>query len=209
MERDPYAKFAGDYDTRWARFTARTHAWVRARLPADLADKRILDVGCGTGTLIASILAGHPGVGSITGVDVSASMLARATATLATRPGADKVSLVRQRGATPDFPPETFDVVVCANVFHYLPYPAATLRALHGALKPRGILILEDYAKRGPLARYGEWAIRRYDPLHRRAYDLAEVARLLTTARFAPRNGAEFRIDILWRGWVVVGERTP
>lgn len=61
MERDPYAKFAGDYDTRWARFTARTHAWVRARLPADLADKHILDLGCGTGTLIASILAGHPG----------------------------------------------------------------------------------------------------------------------------------------------------
>ncbi len=209
MERDPYAKFAGDYDTRWARFTARTHAHVLARLPADLADKHILDLGCGTGTLIASILMRHPGIGSITGIDVSASMLARATATLAARPGADKVSLVRQRGATPDFLAEAFDVVVCANVFHYFPYPATTLRALHGALKPRGVLILEDYAKRGPLARYGEWAIRRYDPAHRRAYDLAEVARLLTRARFTPRNGAEFRIDTLWRGWVVTGQRLP
>lgn len=209
MERDPYAKFAGDYDTRWARFTARTHAQVFARLPTDLANKHLLDLGCGTGTLIASILAEHPGVGSITGVDVSASMLARATATLAAHSGADKVSLVRQRGATPDFPAETFDVVVCANVFHYLPYPATTLQALHDALKPRGILVLEDYAKRGPLARYGEWAIRRYDPLHQRAYDLAEVVRLLTRARFTPRNGAEFRIDAVWRGWAVTGERMP
>ncbi len=209
MGRDPYAKFARDYDARWGRFSERTHARVLARLPADLSGQRLLDVGCGTGTLIATILAGHPTVGVITGVDVSASMLARARQKLAAGIGAGRVALVQQRGALPAFPPGVFDVVVCANTFHYFPEPAATLRALRGALQPDGRLILEDYAKRGPLARYFEWAIGRYDPLHRRAYDLAEVERLLAAAGFAPRDGAEFRVDAWWRGWVVTGTRTP
>lgn len=209
MGRDPYAKFAGDYDARWARFSERTHARVLARLPADLTGQRLLDVGCGTGTLIAKILARHPTVGAITGVDVSASMLARAWEQLAAGIGADKVALAQQRGAVPTFPSGMFDLVVCANTFHYFPEPAATLRALRGALRPHGLLILEDYAKRGPLARYFEWAIARYDPLHRRAYDLAEAEQLLAAAGFAPRDGAEFRVDAWWRGWVVTGTRIP
>lgn len=104
MRRDPYARFAEDYDRRWASFTARTHAEVRAQLPASLADKRLLDVGCGTSTLIASILVAWPAVAAITGVDASASMLARAAAKLAATPQGGKVILLEQRGDAPDLP---------------------------------------------------------------------------------------------------------
>ncbi len=209
MRRDPYARFAAHYDRRWADFTARTHAAVRAQLPASLADTRLLDVGCGTGTLIAGILADWPAVAAITGVDASASMLARAAAKLAATPRGGTVTLLEQRGEAPDLPPASFDIVLCANTFHYFIDPAATVRHLRTLLAPGGRLILEDYSKRGPLARYGEWAIRRYDPAHRRAYTLAEACRLVADAGLTIAHQADFRIDRLWRGWLVTGQRPP
>lgn len=206
MDRDTYAKFADHYDRRWARFSARSHARVLEQLPARLTGQRLLDVGCGTGSLIAAILAGHPAMAAITGVDVSASMLAKAAEKLAGTPRAGKVTLVRQRGDALDFPRASFDVVVCANTFHYFKHPAATLRELRGILTPGGTLILEDYSQRSPLARYGEWAIRRYDPLHRRAYALPEASRLVADAGFTIARQADFPIDLLWRGWIITGQ---
>ena len=74
MRRDPYQRFASGYDKTWARFSARTHAQVLAQLPQDCAGQRLLDLSCGTGSLIERILLAHPASGPIMGVDVSAGM---------------------------------------------------------------------------------------------------------------------------------------
>jgi ubiquinone/menaquinone biosynthesis C-methylase UbiE len=210
MPGDLYAKFASGYDAHWTAFNARTHAQVLARLPHDLTGKRLLDLVCGTGSLTARIIARHPAVASITGVDASASMLrqARARRIAATRTG--QVAWVWQRPDALDFRPATFDIVVCVNTFHYFREPVAMLRRIRRVLRPDGLLILEDYAKDGLLARYFEWAIRLYDPAHQRAYALAEAEGLLPLAGWpAARYGATFRINTLWRGWIVAVERPP
>lgn len=207
MRGDSYAKFSEDYDRRWARFSQRTRAEVLAQLPMPLTNARLLDVGCGTGTLIADILAQRPAVGAITGVDASASMLEKAAEQLSGVPRGSEVTLVERRVDALDFPAASFDVVVCANVFHYLTDPVATLRRLRAALAPDGLLVLEDYSKRGLIARYGEWVIRWYDPAHRRAYTLPEASGLVTAAGFSVTHQADFPIDRLWRGWIVTARQ--
>ncbi len=204
MRRDPYRKFAHGYDASWATFSARTHAQVLARLPQDCAGKRLLDLSCGTGSLIERILVAHPAIGAVIGVDVSAGMLRQARARLADRAGSHAVGLVQQRLRVLDFQTAAFDIVVCANAFHYFREPQTILREVARVLRPGGLLILEDYAKGGLLARYFEWAIRRYDPAHQRAYHLAEVTRQLALAGWPPATyAADFRIDPLWRGWIL------
>lgn len=49
----------------------------------------------------------------------------------------------------------------------------------------------------------------RYDPAHRRAYTLAEARRLVADAGLTIAHQAGFRIDRLWRGWMVTGQRPP
>jgi len=208
--RDPYAKFAANYDTRWATFSAHTHARVLEQLPPDLTGKRVLDVGCGTGTLIKRLLERYPAVASVTGVDVSERMLRQARKLAMGRAAARHVTWIRQHGETLDLPPGSFDIVVCANTFHYFKHPVTMLRALHRVLKPGGILIVEDYSREGPLVRHFEWAISWYDPLHQRAYTLADMERLLAVAGLDRTYGARFRIDTLWRGWIVtIGAPVP
>lgn len=210
MRGDRYAKFASGYDRHWVTFSARTHAQVLARLPRDLTGKRLLDLGCGTGNLTARLVAQHPAVAAITGVDPSASMLRRARARRITAAHAGQIAWVQQHPDALDFRLAAFDIVVCANTFHYFRDPVAMLRRIHRVLRPGGLLILEDYAKDGPLARYFEWAIRRYDPAHQRAYTLTEAEALLPLAGWPPTSyGAKFRINALWRGWIVAVRHPP
>lgn len=81
------------------------------------------------------------------------------------------------------------------------------LHALHRVLKPGGMLIVEDYSREGPLVRHFAWAISWYDPLHQRAYTLADMARLLAVAGLDRTYGARLRIDTLWWGWIVTSVR--
>lgn len=204
MRRDPYQRFASGYDKTWARFSARTHAQVLAQLPQDCAGQRLLDLSCGTGSLIERILLAHPASGPIMGVDVSGRMLRQARMRLAVQSGTQAVGLVQQRLQGLDFQNAAFDVVVCANAFHYFQEPQTILREVARVLRPGGLFILEDYAKGGLLARYFEWAIRHYDPAHQRAYHLAEATRHLADAGWPPAiYAANFRIDPLWRGWII------
>lgn len=84
------------------------------------------------------------------------------------------------------------------------------LRALHRALQPGGMLIVEDYSREGPLVRHCAWAISWHDPLHERVYTLADMARLLAIAGLDRTDGARLRIDTVWRGWIVtIGAPVP
>ena len=104
-------------------------AW-RARLLSWLppAPARILDVGCGTGSLL--VLLHECGYRTV-GLDTSAGMLGEARRKL---PGA---RLVRADAGDPPFAPGTFDVVLARHVAWALPSLPAALRrwlALAGRL---------------------------------------------------------------------------
>ncbi|MED7821403.1 class I SAM-dependent methyltransferase [Streptomyces chiangmaiensis] len=112
--RDPLVREA------WA---ARLGEWLPAR-PGD-----VLDLGCGTGSL--SLLAAERGH-RVTGVDLSAAMVALARAKLA---GRDAVFLVGDATAPP-LGEQLFDVILVRHVLWALPDPGRALRHWRGLLRP-------------------------------------------------------------------------
>jgi len=115
-----------------------------------LEARRVVDVGCGTGTL-AIELAGH--ADHVTGVDPAAGMLHAARA----KPGANGVSWVR--GTAADLPEGGFDLAVMtghvAQVFVTEEQWAATLGQLAGAVAAGGVLAFET---RNPAAQaWRDW----------------------------------------------------
>jgi ubiquinone/menaquinone biosynthesis C-methylase UbiE len=106
---------------------------------------RMLDVGCGTGTLAVLIKRLHPDV-AIVGIDPDPKALARAR-----RKGSRaSVSIQFDQGFGDELPyPEaSFDRVFSSFMFHHLPSAekGKTLRAVRRVLKPGGTLHMLDFA---------------------------------------------------------------
>ena len=100
----------------------------------------VLDVACGTGIvtrLVAPVVG--PG-GQVTGIDISADMLAAARKN-ATSLGA---TIQWRLGDAADLPieDETFDLVLCQQGFQYFSEPTTALREMYRVLVPGGRLAL-------------------------------------------------------------------
>ena len=120
-------------------FVRRRHANIEALDPRPGA--RLLDVGCGTGYMLAE-LAGAVGAGGhAAGVDLSDDMLAAARDHCA---GAPNVS-IRKAGAE-DLPFEdgAFDGAVSVQVFEYMDDMSPALRECRRVLKSGGRLVIGD-----------------------------------------------------------------
>ncbi len=87
---------------------------LQAMLP-DFHLKRVLDLGCGYGWH-CSYAARHGAV-SVTGVDISGKMLAKARL----EHGAQNISYIRSPMEDMDFEPGSFDVVLSSLALHYVP----------------------------------------------------------------------------------------
>lgn len=110
-------------------------------------DERLIDVGCGTGTLLAEILRRHREV-TAAGVDADPEILAIAARRLR-RHGA-RVTLHVGRAEALPFPAESYDAAVSTLTFHHLPTPAkrSALAEVYRVLKPGGSLLLVDFGGR-------------------------------------------------------------
>ncbi|MFD9012011.1 class I SAM-dependent methyltransferase [Streptomyces sp. NPDC059552] len=103
-------------------------------LAGDVAGRRILDAGCGSGALSAAL---HDRGAVITGIDASARML-----TLARRRLGDDVALhVVDLSDRLPFDDGAFDDVVASLVLHYLEDWGPTLAELRRVIRPGGRLI--------------------------------------------------------------------
>jgi SAM-dependent methyltransferase len=103
-------------------------------LAGDVAGRRILDAGCGSGPLSAAL---RDRGAVVTGIDASAAMLALASQRL----GDDvALHLVDLRDHLP-FDDGVFDDVVASLVLHYLEDWGPTLAELRRVLRPGGRLI--------------------------------------------------------------------
>jgi ubiquinone/menaquinone biosynthesis C-methylase UbiE len=115
-------------------------AW--ARLLGELlptVPARILDVGCGTGSLAVLLAqAGH----EVSGIDTSASMLAVARNKAAT--AGVRVDLAQADAAHPPFGPASVDVVLCRHVLWSLPERDVVLGNWTRLLRPGGRLALVE-----------------------------------------------------------------
>jgi SAM-dependent methyltransferase len=108
-----------------------------AELAGEVAGRRILDVGCGSGPIMADL---RDRGAIVTGVDSSAGMLEQARARLGT---ATDLRVVDLAGPLP-FEDAIFDDVIASQVLHYLKDWGPILAELHRVLKPGGRLIVSE-----------------------------------------------------------------
>jgi SAM-dependent methyltransferase len=99
--------------------------------------RAILDVGCGLGALAARLAA--PGR-TVTGIDLSPEMIARASRLVAGRPGLD---FRCGDFLTMDLPAGGYDCVISAATLHHMPADAAVARMVW-LLAPGGTLVIQD-----------------------------------------------------------------
>jgi SAM-dependent methyltransferase len=104
-------------------------------LAGDVAGRRILDAGCGSGPLFAAL---RDRGAIVTGIDKSAGMLEQARRRL----GDDAELQVAELGSPLPFPDDTFDDVTASLVLHYLEDWGPALAELRRVLKPGGRLIV-------------------------------------------------------------------
>jgi ubiquinone/menaquinone biosynthesis C-methylase UbiE len=107
---------------------------------------RVLDVGCGTGTLALMIKQACPEA-HVVGLDVDAKILSIARRKL-DRAGVD-VELRQGSATAPQLASQSFDRVLTTLVLHHLttPQKRETLAAAHRLLKPGGELHIADWGK--------------------------------------------------------------
>ena len=188
---DPLADFRiwrSSYDgspipaDQMAEWVETTTARIRA-----LAPRRVLEIGCGQGFLLARIA---PGTEAYLGTDISAAALDTVGTLKAGRPDLGHVRLVLAEAAAP-LPAELvpdggFDLVVVNSVVQYLPgvdHLARMLAALKLVMAPDGQILLGD------LRNLAANPALRTDILFRTAPDALDIATIRD--RIAAAGAAE------------------
>jgi ubiquinone/menaquinone biosynthesis C-methylase UbiE len=105
---------------------------------------RILDVGCGTGTLLIQLKRLYPAT-DIVGLDPDPKALARASRKA--ERAAVSIQFDQGFGDELPYPEASFDRVLSSLMFHHVPTDekAKTVRAIRRVLKPRGEFHMFDF----------------------------------------------------------------
>lgn len=143
--------WAGEMGTRWLAGIVQFESMIAPIGAALLASaafttgERVLDLGCGGGATSLAIAASVGSAGSVTGIDISPDLIAKAM---------ERAEAAGSRNATfecvdaaiygPDAP---FDRMVSRFGSMFFPHPVEAFTNLHGCLKPGGRI---DLAVWGP-----------------------------------------------------------
>lgn len=157
-----------------ARLTAEA---IAAAVP-DLASRRVLDYGCGTGLLGFALL---PRAAHVTFADTSREMLAVVAEKAAAAGVTGRAAPLALDLATDPPPAARFDLACSLMAMHHVRDTDALLRAFHALLAPGGVLAVadldaEDGSFHGPEA-----------DVHR-GFDRDAVAAALGRAGFGPAD---------------------
>jgi ubiquinone/menaquinone biosynthesis C-methylase UbiE len=144
-------RWAGLYDSlvspvSWLLGGGRTFAQATVELAGLAPGERVLDVGCGTGTLALAAARQVGPQGEVHGIDASPEMIAVARR----KAGKASASLAFQVGLIEDipFPDDQFDLVLSSLMIHHLPGEDLKRRGfaeIHRVLKPGGRLLVVDF----------------------------------------------------------------
>jgi SAM-dependent methyltransferase len=132
-------------------FAGVANPWTMGRLAAG---ERVLDLGSGAGTdsLVAAQMVGPDG--HVTGIDMTAAMIAKARAA-ATEMGIANVEFVESEAEQLPFADGSFDVVVSNGVIDLIPDKDAVFAELYRVLAPGGRMQIADVTIQNPVSEEG------------------------------------------------------
>jgi SAM-dependent methyltransferase len=132
-------------------FAGVANPWQLGRLAPG---ERVLDLGSGAGTdsLVAVQMVGAGG--SVTGIDMTPQMLAKARAAAAEM-GAANVEFVEAEAERLPFADASFDVVISNGVIDLIPDKDAVFAELQRVLAPGGRMQIADVTIQNPVSEEG------------------------------------------------------
>ena len=132
-------------------FAGVANPWELGRLSLG---ERVLDLGCGAGTdsLVAAQMVGAEG--HVTGIDMTAEMLAKARVAAAEL-GVTNAEFVEGEVERLPFPDESFDIVISNGVIDLVPDKDAVFAELHRVLRPGGRIQIADVTIQNPVSEEG------------------------------------------------------
>jgi len=128
-----------DRDPLQVFFFKPAHRMLLANLTA--ADRRVLDIGCGTGRFAASVLEHYPET-HVWGVDLSDGMLRQCSTRCQAANG--RLHVVQGDSERLPFADDSFDVVTCTHSFHHYPHQQRVVSEMYRVLRPGGRLLILD-----------------------------------------------------------------
>ncbi len=165
--------------------------------------ERVLEVGVGTGMSLPL----YPADARITGVDLSAEMLAKARERVRER-GLQNVEDLLEMDATHlTFPDNSFDVVIAMYIISVVDQPEQVAQEMLRVCKPGGrLLIVNHFESRNPLMVAWHALVR---PIHRAVKFRSD----LNFREFIERSGLNveraFRANLLGYSTVVCCRKAP
>jgi SAM-dependent methyltransferase len=138
-------------DSAVESFAGVANPWTMGRLSSG---ERVLDLGSGAGTdsLVAAQMVGPEG--SVTGIDMTPEMLAKARGAAAAL-GVGNVEFVEGEAEHLPFPDASFDVVVSNGVIDLIPDKDAVFAELYRVLAPGGRMQIADVTIQNPVSAEG------------------------------------------------------
>ena len=153
-----YRSFAPAYDYTFGPIVRRTRKDA-VKIFNDRPNQRVLEVGVGTGLSLPHY---RPDV-SVTGIDVSPEMLAKARRRAVRLGIADRVRLIEMDAQAMRFEDNTFDSVLALYVASVVPDPARFVAEVRRVCVPGGrIIIANHFSSQNPIMGRIERLLARY-----------------------------------------------
>ena len=138
-----YSNYSGVYDQTFGKFMQTSRESAIRDLGVS-PDEHVLEVGVGTGLTLPY----YPEHCQVTGIDVSAAMLAKAQQRIE-KEQLDHISLLRMDAGQMDFSENSFDIVMAAYVVTAVPDYRPVISEMIRVCKPGGRIVMLNHFSNG------------------------------------------------------------